>query len=302
MGSYNERVDSEGVNSESANNETEDGKTAVNSPELPKNIGSKKSSVQELIKKGVLWKVTSHSKITEDKSKISFIEKIAKEGLPCGSIHEFSFDISTLKSSRRIPPFTLITYFLSRVCSQKPGKALIVWIGKDLWPTPYLLQKANALENSIFINPPNEKLRLWAIETALRSPAVAGVVADGKNFRFSLTRRFALAATKSQAVGFFMRPLEELLSPSASFSKWKISSSYSDSSHPWFQLELVTIKGEEPPQKKWTIELSYGVNNEALSFCIPPSLAFPNYPAANYPNGNYPKGPQRVSSASYYSV
>jgi protein ImuA len=214
-------------------------------------------------------------------------------GLASGALHEWA-------SSRDILPCSILALLASNMLKkamqalphspeQQEAKKFAVWIGRDIWPTPYLLEQTmqyyassqdihenshgaakTLLPHCLFIDPPNEKLKLWAIELALRSPAVAAVVADCKRMRFSTSRKFALAARKSGALGLLIRDKKALSAPSAAFSRWHIEPLPSASSSPCFKLQLLKCKGAQPRIASWNIELREGVcayepNQQTLS-------------------------------------
>lgn len=78
------------------------------------------------------------------------------------------------------------------------------------------------LRRSILVDPPNDAARLWAIELAARSPAVAAVVADGRRLRMTHSRRLQLAAAAGSALVLLARPPEERAMPSAATARWSV--------------------------------------------------------------------------------
>mgnify|MGYP001606158046 FL=1 len=111
--------------------------------------------------------------------------------LPLGGLHEwFGLAPASANASRdqKIwrPPVCVAIHFASRVLETgEPGR-WAVWIGRRCFPYPAALLRRDGadrafLQRSLFIAPRNQTDRLWAIDLALRSPAVSvvGVLCPG---------------------------------------------------------------------------------------------------------------------------
>jgi len=236
-------------------------------------------------------------------------------GLPLGAVHEWC---TTLQVSRpngsksppaksscsAAPPLSIITAILranlvhSTQSNTLPDPRLILWIGRNCWPTPHLLAQAShsgvdLLSRSLFIDPPDSKTKLWAIDAALRSKGVFGVIAQCRALSTTMSRRFSLAASQGGTIGFIVRPEKEFSLPSAAMSRWKVSpalnsvavnpvdttqsfAAKSPSSaagylmlHPRWQIELTRCKGSFIPPAtlpiRWFVEV-----------CDEISLSFPS--------------------------
>ena len=241
-------------------------------------------------------------------------------GLPLGTVHEWCVaqssheTISPLKKRSTsvgtpagVPPFSIITAILrstlshqikttSNATSSSTGQSstapsspvldsrdpcLILWIGKNCWPTPHLLAQAshsgvNLLSRSLFIDPPDTKTKLWAIDAALRSSGVLGVIAQCSRLSTTMSRRFALAAAHGGTIGFIVRPEKELALPSAAMSRWRVRATpnclSSDIlapflSHPRWEVALLKCKGSfilpATLPVRWFVEVC---NEISLSF------------------------------------
>lgn len=196
----------------------------------------------------------------------------------CGAIHECCCER---------PPIGLLSLLVGNfVKEQQANKAapkFILWIGKKIWPTPYILSKTGCLaqhgryQNCLFIDPPNNASTLWAINFALQSPTVGAVVAFQDKLSLQLSRKLSLSARKGGAICFLLRPEHIKTGLFSSRSRWLIAPSPSPSQHPRFQLELTQCKGFQPKQRSWIIELvednSYASAKSTLSVRIPPTLA-----------------------------
>lgn len=129
---------------------------------------------------------------------------------------------------------------------------LFLWIGKQCWPTPFVLPKEH-LAQCFFINPPSRELLLWSIDTALRSPSVKCVVADCRDVAPSLLRRFQFAARTSGATAFLLRPGKSDIPPSCAHTQWSIAPTPSQHENPTWQLTLVRAKGGLHKQVSWVV-------------------------------------------------
>lgn len=206
-------------------------------------------------------------------------------GLPTGAVHEWV-------SSRDIFPCSILALLAGNVLRKSlslvprgmsaawsgtsaagEAKKFVVWIGRDIWPTPYLLEQTmyitmqegarsvskSLLPHCLFIDPPHDKLKLWAIELALRSPAVAAVIADCKKLSFPISRKFSLAARAGNALGLLIRDQKAFNAPSAAASRWLIEPHVSASPSPCMQLKLIKCKGAQPKITSWVVELREGI-------------------------------------------
>lgn len=237
-------------------------------------------------------------------------QRFLQHGLPLGAVHEWcvaqsshetSSALKKRSTSTGVPPFSIITAILrstlshqlrdqsganpSCAASTRSDPRLILWIGKNCWPTPHLLAQAshsevNLLSRSLFIDPPDTKTKLWAIDAALRSPGVFGVVAQCTRLSTTMSRRFALAAAHGGTIGFIVRPEKELSLPSAAMSRWKVrpvpcqTNTYTAPltnpflSAPRWEVELLKCKGSFIPPAtlpvRWFVEV-----------CDEISLSFP---------------------------
>lgn len=180
-------------------------------------------------------------------------------GLVHGSLHEWMTALFPRKVRRNelLPPFSILAVLASGALSGK-GEEFVVWVGKASWPSPYLLQQTGLLSRSLFINPPDRKLLLWSVETALRSPAVKAVVAACPALRFAASRRLALAAAKGGGVALLTRDLKERDTSSAAASRWLIEPEQTEGLLPRWRLTLLKNKGPQTHRRHWVVEMSGG--------------------------------------------
>jgi hypothetical protein len=77
----------------------------------------------------------------------------------------------------------------------------------------------------VFIDPPDDHSRLWAIDLALRSSGVSTVIADGSRLSMASSRRLQLAAAsggQGGALCLLARPPWEITELSAAATRWMI--------------------------------------------------------------------------------
>jgi hypothetical protein len=138
---------------------------------------------------------------------------------------------------------------------------LIVWIGSRCWPSPLVLSSYESqsqphfLQHCLFINPPNEKTTLWAIETALRSPAAQLVIACCPKISRSATQRLALAARNNNSTAILLRHIDDIKAPSHALSRWEVSPAPSCNNQPSWNLTLHKLKGLTGQNHSWYLSL-----------------------------------------------
>jgi protein ImuA len=120
---------------------------------------------------------------------------------------------------------------------------LVAWIGRALWPHPRALPPGDRLlARSIFVDPPDDAGRLWSIDLALRCPAFAAVIADGRGLKMAQSRRLQLAAAQGGALALIARPPVERDELSAAATRWQVSFLPSRGEGPRWQVTLARCK------------------------------------------------------------
>lgn len=187
-------------------------------------------------------------------------------GLTADGVHEWIGVDVPGPSRRTTPPLSILVHLARQAASSKRGKSLI-WIGEAVWPHPPTLQDRSGdciLSRSIFVRGHSPGERLWATDLALRSRAVAGVIADGSRMDLSATRRLQLAAEAGGVICFLARPPRERCELSAATTRWQVSvmPHDPDQSVParrWI-VELLRCKGVQPSAaapRRWILELAH---------------------------------------------
>jgi hypothetical protein len=189
--------------------------------------------------------------------------------LPRSAIHEWFGPIdptpdTPARSEPWAPALCLLTHLARQALAQNHNSGgAILWIGRRCRPYAPLLSgptpASRALLNrSIFIDPPDDAARLWAIELALRSPASIAVIADGARLNMASSRRLQLAAKAASALALIARPPADLKELSAAATRWLVRREPSDSSGPRWAVELLRCKGVQPSLEEaprhWVVE------------------------------------------------
>lgn len=262
------------------------------------------STLQEIFETKAIAPNTTHDSIIRQcvPFNISQIDQsLPHRGLLKGALHEwFPFPVQPDKLSSKkdwqfsfpwlnYSPCTLLA-LLAGNAIKKPALRLahdipaatnnkfIVWIGRSFWPAPYVFeqlfstQEKSILAYNLFLNPPSPQLHLWCLELALRSNAVAAVVAEFKGQRLADSQRLALAAKNSGALGLLIRNQRELAVNSAATTRWKIHPTPSPTRFPRWQLELIKHKGAHPQRSSWIVQFNYEDSDENFSVHLPDKL------------------------------
>jgi hypothetical protein len=187
----------------------------------------------------------------------------------------------TRRTPEWIPPLGILLYLARR--SLKDNRTGVVWIGRRCWPFLQGLSpddRGVLLRQSIFIDPPDDMSRLWAIDLAARCPAVAAVVADGSRLNMAATRRLQLAAEAGSALVLCARPPGEIDHLSAATTRWRVRCASSADKIPRWNVQLLRCKGMRP-DGQWTVEWRSAQAKDKGSIVVHAALADRPDPAAS---------------------
>ncbi len=120
---------------------------------------------------------------------------------------------------------------------------LVAWIGRRIWPYPGVLWRSGLLGRSLFVSANDARSRLWAVELAMRSGAVAAVVADGSGFSMTATRRLQLIARDHPPLLILPRSPKDTGQSSACGMRWRVTPVPTSDHRPCWRVELTRCKG-----------------------------------------------------------
>lgn len=158
------------------------------------------------------------------------------------------------RTSPWIPPLSVVTELAHRALALGASvppflSPFLLWIGRQCWPYGRALVRGRhaedrtLLEQSIFVDAPDIGARLWAIDLALRCPAVGVVVADGRGLDMAATRRLALAAEAGGGLALLLRPAWEARQLSAAATRWRVRPARSAAATQRWDIQLLRCKG-----------------------------------------------------------
>lgn len=133
------------------------------------------------------------------------------------------------------------------------SKGVAVWIStrRTVFP-PALKAFGIKPDRVLFVEVPREREALWAMEEALRSPALTAVVGELRDISFTASRRLQLAVEQSQVTGFIINRAAKLTT-TACVSRWRITSLPSETPDalpgiglPQWRVELLRIRNGRP--------------------------------------------------------
>lgn len=189
-------------------------------------------------------------------------------GLRLGATHEW-LGYVTEGEEAWLPPLTLLCLIAPRAGS------LSAFVGRRCWPCPTAL--GPLLGRSIFIDPPDDASRLWAIDQALRRPG-AVVIADAGRLNMAASRRLQLAAEAGGSLALLARPPWEHRVISAAETRWRVTPVGAGCEDDpagilrW-SLELFRCKGAPLADAgRWIVELVREVRGETLALRVAPDV------------------------------
>ncbi|WP_376087699.1 ImuA family protein [Roseomonas sp. CCTCC AB2023176] len=142
----------------------------------------------------------------------------------------------------------------------------VFWIARDpdAWP-PGLARFGLPPSRLIVARPGNGTDALWAMEEALRCPAVSGVLLVSERPDPTAMRRLQLAAETGGGIGLLLRESESEEGPALATTRWRVTGRAggrpNDLGDPQWSLELLRARGGRPA--RWTV--TWRVSSEALT-------------------------------------
>lgn len=165
---------------------------------------------------------------------------------PTAAVHEFI--------SATAEEATAASGFLSGLLSLLMGNTgTVLWItGRTHVFPPALATFGLQPHRFLFLHLTHNKQALWAMEEALKSPALTAVVSELRDISFTESRRLQLAVEQSRVTGFIINRSPKA-GTTACVSRWKISSLPSmpiddlpGIGFPQWRVELLRIRNGKP--------------------------------------------------------
>ena len=181
---------------------------------------------------------------------------------PLGAVHEFVCDTIEEKS--------VSSGFVCGIASfiMKRG-GVGAWIGASGTVFPHAL-KAFGIEPDrfFFVDPSNEKEKLWVIEEVVKCNGFSVVIADIRNLGFTESRRFQLAVEHSGVTGFLLRRNTTI--KSCAVTRWHIKPAIGDVNsqlpgigYPQWNVTLLKVRNGKPGS--WMLEWKAGAFHHVQS-------------------------------------
>lgn len=219
------------------------------------------------------------------------VDAVLGGGLESGALHEWfgvSGPVVQASSTARggeparrgpwTPPVCVVVHLVWQALKAGSTSLWTVWIGRRCFPYPNVLVRENGqdrrlLDRSIFVAPRDASGRLWAIDLALRSPAVGVVVADGSEFNMAASRRVQLVARDKGRLALLVRPAWERQKPSSAHSRWLLRRQLASGGdvtlrvNPRWSVELLRCKGVQPERgpSVWALEWDRATSTVSVS-------------------------------------
>lgn len=204
------------------------------------------------------------------------IDEALQGGLSTG-LHEWFASAKDDRPGAWTPPLCILVHLAWRAVEHAVAARWTIWVGKRCHPYPRVLirgsrergtgNRKRLLEQSLFVAPRDAATRLWAIDLALRSPAVGLVIADGSEFDKAATQRLQLLARSQEKWVLAARPPMQRSELSAAQTRWlvraatyqlKIGATRTAGVVPRWSVELLRCKGLRPggDHPAWLLEWS----------------------------------------------
>lgn len=185
-------------------------------------------------------------------------------GLSAGGLHEW-LGVGEPVGRGWTPPLCVLVHLAWQAFDRHSSSPWTVWIGKHCHPYPRVLirgEDRQLLERSLFVTPRDAVSRLWAVDLALRSPAVGCVVADGSGFDRAATQRIQLLARTQTKAVLSVCPPRQQSELSAAQTRWRMSvpppmaKKTASGIQPRWIVELLRCKGMRPTKEHrvWLLE------------------------------------------------
>jgi protein ImuA len=165
---------------------------------------------------------------------------------PLGATHEFLVD-----QIENVTASSAFILALLHTLMRNNGTVLWASAARTLFP-PALETLGVRADRFLFLDVKNHKDVLWVMDEALKCGALTAVVGDVRELTFNESRKLQLAVEQSRVTGFILRHSKKI-TPTASVSRWKITSLPSETiddlpgiGFPKWKVELLRIRNGQP--------------------------------------------------------
>ncbi|MBO9595684.1 MAG: Error-prone repair protein ImuA [Niabella sp.] len=134
---------------------------------------------------------------------------------PVGAVHEWI--------SSNAEDAAATTGFMAGILGTLMRKGACLWVSRhrNLFP-PALNIFGITPDQVLFVQAPDPKQALWAIEEGLKCETLAAVVGEVPELGFTASRRLQLAVEKSRVTGFIHHRTDRVAEHGACVSRWRI--------------------------------------------------------------------------------
>jgi protein ImuA len=179
------------------------------------------------------------------------------ERFPTGAVHEFISPAPEAAAATN-------GFIASLAAAILKPDARCIWISNQrlIYP-PALRAFGLHPEQIVFIDLRSDTEALWALEEALRCPALSVVIGELRELDFTQSRRLQLAVEQSQVTAFVHRRSPRRENTTSSLTRWKISPLPSAPEEglpgvgfPRWQVSLLKVRNGRPGN--WIVEWTPG--------------------------------------------
>lgn len=215
---------------------------------------AERAIIEQLQKQIHAWEGCRRQVDNRERLGLGALEDAFPEGVfPRGVVHELLSGSGPEASSTS----GFIAMLLGKLMGQQKCS---IWIGsKNMIYPPALASFGVAPERIIFVETRLHREALWAVEEALKCPAVVAVVGELSELEFNASRRLQLAVEQSGVTGFMHRHSTQTPNAVSCVSRWRVSPVASRGrlpgpGAPAWQVDLLKVRNGRPGswQVEWT--------------------------------------------------
>lgn len=191
----------------------------VDRREVPRDV--RQATLKRLTQE--VWQLETAGGLPGDKASISTGCQAMDASLPAGGYVPGSV-IEYLRATSGCGASYLALTAAAAALDASPGKYLVMVDTHQQFYPPAFQSHGIDLQRVIWVRPPTGSDAVWATDQALRTPAVAVVVADMERLDERDARRLQLAAQRGGNLGLLLRGLSARRTPSWAEVQWVVRS------------------------------------------------------------------------------